>query len=192
MNCFPGVRGFPLIRLPLFLWGVLLGIYLEQFSTTLENIQTTSNRIRAVVVDMLFIMMGIGFCYHALGSTNDAWLKTRVWRYFRNVRDFIWAIVLIGVCSDGGTSVSSKFLRTSISQFIGSNSFHLYLMQFVTLRVMTYFYKAIFKNDVLNYKYLYLMYTMVPVLVAHIVRKVVDEPLQKYLHKNCSRKNNII
>ena len=90
----------------------------------------------------------------------------------------MWSLVLVGLSNDGGKSISSKALQIRIIQFIGTNSFQLYLMQFFSQKTIEFVLKDYHSIPDQSHQ---LLCTLAPIAVAHIVRKAVDEPIQNIL-----------
>ena len=155
--------------------GALGGLYLEQHNTDNEAVQTGSNRVWGFLVDTLMFIMGFGFFCHV---HNSYFNMKYVWEHFGKVRIFVWSLVLVGLSNDGGKSISSKALQIRIIQFIGTNSFQLYLMQFFSQKVIEFVLKDYHSIPDQSHQ---LLCTLVPIVVAHIVRKAVDEPIQNIL-----------
>ena len=155
--------------------GALGGLYLEQRNTDNEAVQTVPSRVWGFLVDTLMFIMGFGFFCHV---HNSGFNMKYLWEHFGKVRIFVWFLVLVGLSIDGGKSISSKILQIGIIQFIGTNSFQLYLVQFFTQKTIAFVLKDYHSIPDQSHQ---LLCTLAPIAVAHIVRKAVDEPIQNIL-----------
>ena len=183
-GCFSW-RSFPLVRLPEFLLGALGGMYTAESlkNNQMKCEQSTAdncNDTKVVwVVDFLMLCTVLNFSSFIFGMRRwtlelPGGIPRETWLLMVTT---IWFLMIIGLSLDGGRSVSSKILRTRLFGFLGKSSFHLYLMQFPTLIFLRY----VFSVRKPSGAYLWSVFTLAPIFVAVVTRKIFDDPIQNQL-----------
>ena len=97
--------------------------------------------------------------------------------------------IVIGLCMDAGESKTSRFLRTSVMQFLGRVSFSLYLLHIPTIKLFGHFllYKKI--HNFPSGTPLFII--ILAIILSFIVNKYFEEPISRALRCKRSIKMNI-
>ena len=85
-----------------------------------------------------------------------------------------FVIILIGIWKSRSNSCASKIFGIRLLRCIGQMSFHLYVIH---IPIINFLILALDKH-LISMEFKPLLFTLVPMVAAHVMRKSYDEPIQ--------------
>ena len=158
----------------------------KESKTQLENKNDQNAWINKVDFSMGLCAMGVTvFVMMAYYHTYFGWFSQWAMKFVVEWNSFTkciiqytlthcFVIILIGLCQDRNNSCTSKILSLRLLRCIGRMSFHLYVIH---IPIINFLILALNKH-LMPIELKPIVFTLAPMLAAHVMRKSYDEPIQ--------------